>query len=213
MMIGSADISFANHDLIVSGQLLQRSLKKILSRSIGGASIVPDAAEASASFLSSTQWKVATVSGASDKFPASLSPYLSQALSSVPRADEHLCAVLDALETILPHASWMKREAKLGQDDSFVERHRHAIITGAGGVFESSTLTLGLALMAPFTCYPYHHHPPAEFYLVLSQGEWYREGSDWWSPGAGGVVFNPPSYIHAMRSMDVPLLALWGLFH
>lgn len=210
-MISSVEMSSADHDLIMSGQLLQRSLQKILSSNISDATVALDAAKASAESLSFTQWKIAKASEASNRFPVSLELYLSQALNSAPRTNEHLGAVLDALGTILPHASWVKREAEFGQCDSFVERHRHAIITGPGGVFECSNLTLGLALMAPYTCYPYHHHPPAEFYLALSQGEWYREDSDWWSPGDGGMVFNPPSCIHAMRSTNVPLLALWGL--
>ncbi|UVJ46396.1 dimethylsulfoniopropionate lyase [Pseudomonas sp. LS1212] len=212
-MKSGADVLSADHELIKSGRLLQRSLQKILSSNIGGATVALDTAEACATALSSAQWSIAKASEAPHEFPASLESYLSHALNSAPRTNEYLGAVLDALGIILPRASWMKREAKLGQDDSFVERHRHAMITGAGGIFECPTLTLGLALMAPFNCYPFHNHPPAEFYLVLSPGEWYREGSDWWSPGAGGLVFNPPSCIHAMKSTDVPLLALWGLFH
>jgi hypothetical protein len=38
-----------------------------------------------------------------------------------------------------------------------------------------STLTVGLAVMEPELCYPYHKHPPAEFYVVLSEGYWYRK--------------------------------------
>ncbi|MFW0754015.1 dimethylsulfonioproprionate lyase family protein [Pseudomonas sp. H11T01] len=29
--------------------------------------------------------------------------------------------------------------------------------------------------MEPELCYPYHKHPPAEFYVVLSEGYWYRD--------------------------------------
>jgi hypothetical protein len=84
------------------------------------------------------------------------------------------------------------------------------MIAGLGGLFECSSLTLGLAIMMPATCYPYHQHPPAKFYLVLSRGDWYRQDVGWWSSESGGLVFNPPSCVHAMKSTDVPLLALWG---
>jgi hypothetical protein len=30
-------------------------------------------------------------------------------------------------------------------------------------------------------------------------------------PGVGGIVHNPPGIIHAMRSIDEPLLAVWIL--
>lgn len=138
---------------------------------------------------------------------------MSQAFNVAPRTNEHLGAVLDALSTLLPHVAWVNRPAQSGQNDSFVERHRHGLITGRGGVFECSSLTLELTLMAPDACYPFRHHSPAEFHLVLFPGQWYGEGVGWWSPGAEGVAFNPPSRIHAMKSMDAPLHALWGLMY
>lgn len=72
-------------------------------------------------------------------------------------------------------------------------------------------MTVGLAVMEPQLYYPFHKHPPAEFYVVLSEGDWYREDVGWWNPGLGGVVFNPPSAVHSMRSTSKPLLAIWGL--
>jgi len=210
-MINSTENLSVDLDFIRSGQRLQRSLQTILSSGVSNR--VPDSPEARATTINTAQWTIAALSETPQTLPESLEPHLSQALDAAPRTHEHLGAVLDALSTLLPRATWTNRQAKPGQDDSFVQRHRHALITGPGGLFDCPTLTLGLALMAPDTCYPYHHHPPAEFYLVLSQGEWYREDVGWWSPGAGGVVFNPPSCIHAMRSTDAPLLALWGLMH
>lgn len=121
--------------------------------------------------------------------------------------------MLEALSALVPHVPWINRQAQAGQDDRFVERHRHGMVTGPGGLFDCPGMTLGLALMAPETCYPFHQHPPAEFYLVLSPGDWYREDVGWWTPGAGGIVINPPSCTHAMRSTQAPLLALWGLLH
>jgi hypothetical protein len=202
---------FLNQDFIRSGQVLQRSLYEFLSRNTS--QIAPDLSKACISSVNRAQWIITKTLAAPHRLQASLEPFLSQALIDAPRNDKHLVAAVEALGTILPHVTWIKRQAQSDQDDSFVERHGHGIITGPGGLFESSTLTLGLALMAPDTCYPYHQHPPAEFYVVLSPGEWYREDEGWWSPGAGGIVLNPASCVHAMRSADVPLLALWGLLH
>lgn len=196
-----------NANLIESAQLLRRSLHKLLLNSAS------PGAQACAASVDATQWTYKPPSDASNALPKRLQPYLSLAIDAAPRTHEHLDGVLDALSPLLPHVAWIKRQAQAGQDDSFVQRHRHGMITGPTGLFECPSLTLGLAIMAPDTCYPFHQHPPAEFYLVLSPGEWYREDVGWWSPGAGGVVFNPPSCIHAMRSANVPLLALWGLIH
>lgn len=212
-MTDNADVLSADHDVSLSGQLLLQALHEILLKGIAVSDMALASADVCAKSLISAQWRTLKTLKASEKLPESLTPHLAQALNLAPRINEHFGCVLDSLGIILPHANWMKREAKPGQENTFVEMHRHAIITGAGGMFECETLTLGMALMAPFTSYPFHHHPPAEFYLVLSQGEWFREDIGWWSPGAGGLVFNPPSSLHAMRSTDTPLLALWGLTH
>jgi quercetin dioxygenase-like cupin family protein len=66
--------------------------------------------------------------------------------------------------------------------------------------------------MAPHTRYPDHRHPPEEIYVVLSEGEWCQESGPWHEPGIGGLVYNPPNIVHAMRSAERPLLALWFLW-
>ncbi|MGR4971435.1 dimethylsulfonioproprionate lyase family protein [Pseudomonas sp. LARHCG127] len=194
-------------DMLRSGDSLRCSLQNILSGS--GC----DEAQAHVASLKAAQWTIRTATQASNALPGFLESHLSEALEAAPRTDDGLLSIREALGTLLPHLTWMNRQARADQDSAFVERHRHGMIAGPGGLLECSTLTLGLALMLPETCYPYHQHPPAEFYLVLSPGEWYREEVGWWSPGAGGLVFNPPSCVHAMKSRDVPLLALWGLMH
>lgn len=143
--------------------------------------------------------------------PASLEPTVVQALSDAPRTERDFKILLSALEFLLPGSRWIKRSATEGDDADFEERHRHALILGKGGLFECSTITVGLAVMEPELYYPFHKHPPAEFYVVLSEGDWYREDVGWWNPGPGGVVFNRPSAVHSMRSTNKPLLAIWGL--
>jgi hypothetical protein len=66
--------------------------------------------------------------------------------------------------------------------------------------------------MAPYTCYPDHRHPPEEIYLVLSSGQWRQARDPWHEPGIGGLVYNPPGIVHAMRSTERPLLAFWFLW-
>ncbi|BBP54296.1 hypothetical protein PHLH3_39220 [Pseudomonas sp. St386] len=206
MMNSTEDPSW-DQDIIRSGKSLRRSLQSVLSGS--GCNEAP----AHVASLSTAQWNISKTAQTSNVLPRCLERHLSEALDAAPRTDDDLISILAELSTLLPHLPWINRQARANQDSAFVERHRHGMIAGPGALFECSTLTLGLALMMPKTSYPYHQHPPAEFYLVLSPGDWYREDVGWWSPGAGGVVFNPPSCIHAMRSTCVPLLALWGLIH
>lgn len=206
MMNSTADPAW-DQDIIRSGDVLRRALRDFLSGS------VCDEARAHVASLNASRWKIRNAVEASNALPASLERHLCEALESAPGADKVLLSIRGALGTLLPNVSWINRQARADQDSTFVERHRHGMIAGPGALFECSTLSLGVALMMPQTSYPYHQHPPAEFYLVLSPGQWYREDVGWWSPGAGGVVFNSPSCVHAMRSTDVPLLALWGLMH
>ena len=65
--------------------------------------------------------------------------------------------------------------------------------------------------MAPGITYPDHRHPPEEVYIVLSNGQWRQGSGPWHAPGVGGIVYNPHDIVHAMRSGDSPLLAIWCL--
>jgi hypothetical protein len=72
------------------------------------------------------------------------------------------------------------------------------------------------ALSAGHACYRrrlrYHRHPPEELYAVLSPGSWRQDAKPWHEPGLGGVVYNHPNVVHAMRSTEAPLLAVWCLW-
>jgi len=194
-------------DIMSRGELLKRALQSVLS----GCDC--DKVHAHAAALNMAQWNTRKTAEIPNALPYFLVSHLCEALGAAPRTNEDLVSIRDALSTLLPYVPWINRQARADQDSAFVERHRHGMIAGPGGLFECSNLTLGLALMMPETCSPYHQHPPAEFYLVLSPGAWYREDVGWWSRRAGGLVFNPPSCVHAMKSLQTPLLALWGLMH
>jgi gentisate 1,2-dioxygenase len=71
---------------------------------------------------------------------------------------------------------------------------------------------IGVSLMAPHMRYPDHRHRPEEIYVVLSDGQWRQASDPWHEPGIGGLVYNPPNVVHAMRSTERPLLALWFLW-
>ena len=143
--------------------------------------------------------------------PTHLHALFKQALIDCLAANPALSPTIEALSPLLAHADWMKREAAPGADDHFVERHRHALLLGPDQPIACTSLLLGVAILEPQITYPFHRHPPEEFYLVLSPGRWYQEGLGWWQPGCGGVVHNPPGVRHAMASQTEPLLALWGL--
>ena len=130
-----------------------------------------------------------------------------------------LCVLLDevlapakplhaALRVIAPELTWYRRP---GSDDRFQESHANTMLVGPGGLEPREDLWIGATLMAPNTDYPEHHHPPEEIYLVLSTGDWWRDGTGWFTPGVGATLYNAPDVRHAMRSSERPLFALWAL--
>ena len=110
---------------------------------------------------------------------------------------------------LLPDLPWQQRQET--DHPAFMAGHANAQIIGPNGLVASDNLLIGISLLAPHVTYPDHHHPPAEVYLVLTEGEWRQEDQPWHQPGAVGYVYNQPHVIHAMRSNNKPLLAIWCL--
>ncbi|MFT3691312.1 dimethylsulfonioproprionate lyase family protein [Paenirhodobacter sp.] len=117
-----------------------------------------------------------------------------------------------AIRALSPDLCWRRRSGDTTASANFADNHANAMLLGPGGIEERRDIWIGLSLLAPHTRYPDHRHAPEETYLVLSPGQFRRNGSDWFEPGIGGSFFVPPHAVHAMRSGDVPLLALWALW-
>lgn len=113
-----------------------------------------------------------------------------------------------ALRAISADLSWYRRS---GGDDRFQASHANTTLVGPSGLERREDLWIGATLLAPNTDYPVHQHPPEEIYLVLSEGDWWRDGTGWFTPGVGGTLYNHPDVRHAMRSHAQPLFALWAL--
>ena len=121
-------------------------------------------------------------------------------------------ALADAFAAIEPRLEWKTRAGAEARGEQFLNSHANATIVGSEGLELRQDVWIGVSLMAPNTRYPDHRHPPEEVYVVLSRGEWRQERDEWHAPGIGGLVYNPPNIVHAMRSGDDPLLAVWFLW-
>ena len=121
-------------------------------------------------------------------------------------------ALADAFAAIEPQLGWKVRAGAEAQGEQFLDGHANATITGPDGLEIRRDVWIGVSLMAPHTQYPDHRHPPEEIYVVLSDGQWRQASNPWHEPGIGGLVYNPPNVVHAMRSIARPLLALWFLW-
>lgn len=126
--------------------------------------------------------------------------------------DPDLDQLFSCLRALAPYLVWRTRSGDDTASPGFAEMHANAMIVGPGGIEHRPDAWIGLSLMAPHTRYPDHRHAPEETYLVLSQGEFRQADGEWFEPGIGGSFYNPPDILHAMRSGDTPLLALWALW-
>ncbi|MFT5707139.1 MAG: quercetin dioxygenase-like cupin family protein [Oceanospirillaceae bacterium] len=94
---------------------------------------------------------------------------------------------------------------------AFNKGHANAQIIGPAGIFYDSQVMVGVTVMQPKLRYPDHNHPPEEVYVILSEGMWWQEGGNWYSPGVQSSVYNPAGISHAMQAVGQPLFALWCL--
>ena len=136
--------------------------------------------------------------------------HLPSALEAA-RAAPELSLLAEAFEALEPELRWRRRPGSEAHGKAFHEGHANADIVGPMGLEQRDDVWFGASLVAPDVRYVDHRHPPAEVYVVMSEGEWYREGCGWHTPGVGGIVYNPPNVVHAMRAGRRALLALWLL--
>ena len=107
--------------------------------------------------------------------------------------------------------AWYRRKSAMPADEPFYSSHANAMLIGPGGLEERDDVQVGVTVMAPGILYPDHDHPPEEVYIALSPGAWWNADMAWTEPGPGGLIYNPPGILHAMRSGSDPFLALWFL--
>jgi quercetin dioxygenase-like cupin family protein len=138
--------------------------------------------------------------------------HLPPALEHARRQRGPVGALADAFAVIEGQLDWKLRAGAETQGDQFLHGHANATITGPEGLEIRHDVWIGVSLIAPHTQYPDHRHPPEEVYVVLSDGQWRQASNPWHEPGIGGLVYNPPNIVHAMRSAERPLLALWFLW-
>jgi len=117
-----------------------------------------------------------------------------------------------SVASLAPRLAWRPRPGAEKEGAAFLAGHANAYVVGPGGLEPRDDVFVGISLMAPGLRYPDHDHPPEEVYISLAGGEWKKGDEDWQAPGIGGLVHNPPGIVHAMRTKDEPLLAIWCLW-
>ena len=117
-----------------------------------------------------------------------------------------------ALNGLSPLLQWKRRKGSAPDGTNFYDGHANALVAGPGGLEEREDVWVGISLMAPYVRYPDHRHPPEEVYVSLAGGAWWNANMEWTTPGPGGLIYNDPNVMHAMRTEAQPLLAIWCLW-
>ena len=144
------------------------------------------------------------------RFPAC--EYLDAATRLVEGTRPEFEAIMASFTALEPLIDWTRRPGGTNASANIMEGHANAMVVGPGGLETRDDVQVGICLLAPNVRYPDHCHKPEETYLCLTPGA-FRHGDDgdWFSPGVGGSFYNHPDMLHAMRSGEQPLLAVWCL--
>ena len=141
-----------------------------------------------------------------------VSRWLERGLDNALDHGGQIARIAETLACVTPRLQWFQRPSSPTDDPRFSEHHANAELFGPRGLEQREDIRIGISVLAPATRYPDHQHPPEEIYSVMSRGEWRCDQSDWYEPGIGSTVHHTPNVMHAMRSTDEPLLAVWCLW-
>jgi len=95
-------------------------------------------------------------------------------------------------------------------DAGFLRNYGYTEIIGLTASRKCRRLSCGFLLLAPHTHYPPHRHEAEEIYVPLSgTARWLQGDGVWREQPPGTVIHHRSSELHAMRTADGPLLALY----
>jgi quercetin dioxygenase-like cupin family protein len=121
-------------------------------------------------------------------------------------------AIARSLAPVLPSVDWVQTysEAQLGR--TYIENYGYFdIASPKRGLIATEEIACGFLVIGPGQLYPAHRHPAVELYhVVAGTPDWRVDDAPWETKPAGSFVFHPSLAIHAMRTNEAPLLALYA---
>ncbi|WP_083266129.1 dimethylsulfoniopropionate lyase [Burkholderia lata] len=146
-----------------------------------------------------------------ERYPAC--EWLDPALRLVAGVNPTFATVAQLIRSLEPALGWSRRTSGRDGSANYIDGHVNAMICGPGGAESRDDVQLGFSLMMPNVRYPDHGHSPEEAYVLMTAGEFRQKNTEWFDPGIGSGIHNPPGALHAMRSGDAPFLAIWCLLN
>ena len=136
--------------------------------------------------------------------------HLPQCIGETMLVEPGLAAAIAAVEEDLHWRQTLTySDAQLGA--GFLANYGWAQIIGPRGFFTGEDFMLGLLMLGPGQHYRDHYHPAPELYWPLTPaGRWSRDGGPFEAKPAGATLWHPPMIPHAMKTEEMPLLAVWS---
>jgi hypothetical protein len=95
--------------------------------------------------------------------------------------------------------------------EGYMANYAYAELIGPSGFFAGDDFLLGLMILGPHRHYRDHYHLAPELYWLLTgPSDWRRGKGAFFEAPAGAVINHAPMEIHATRTGDTPLLAVWA---
>jgi hypothetical protein len=93
----------------------------------------------------------------------------------------------------------------------YMDNYAYAELIGPSGFFAGDDFLLGLMILGPHLHYRDHYHAAPELYWLLTgPSEWKSGAGGFAERDAGTAIWHKPFVVHATRTLDVPLLAIWA---
>ena len=139
--------------------------------------------------------------------------HLASCVAETMLFDADLAAAIASVEGQLHWArSQSYTDAALG--DGFAANYGWCHIIGPSGFFHGDDFLLGLLLLGPGRHYRDHVHPAPELYWPLTpRSSWKQGGGSFAEKPAGTIIWHQPNEVHATRTAEQPLLAVWAWTH
>ena len=136
--------------------------------------------------------------------------YFAQTIAETMMLEADIAA---AMATLDGHLKWCQSssytDAILGE--GFSQNYGWCEIVGPKGFFKGDDFILGLLMLGPDRHYKDHYHPAPELYWPLTASTLWKQGDGDFKPkSAGEIIFHVPHEIHATKTADHPMLAIWS---
>lgn len=137
--------------------------------------------------------------------------HLPEAVAAGLLVSSDLCSAIASIEDQLHWTQADNYSDDYLDQPGFMANTAYAEIIGKKGFFRGSDFRLGLMLIGPRLHYRDHRHAAPELYWLLTGPiEYSRDRGDFAIVSTAETIWHDPDVIHAMKTGDRPLLAVWA---